>query len=224
MTPYQTYHSAAYRRFKAIPPNAFREIVRYYEENETAVGQLDFEEYFEITLAYTEALFECGKYREHLVMADPVLETVIRQNIFLVGDRDIFRDTLLRKGASLYHVGSYRRAEAVLGELIRIEPHNKACGLLLKRCCRKLCPGLVNITRAISVFLALVIILLLSVEFLFARPFYPIYVPLLSATSNTLLISGALILAGGEAYRYIRSELLVRKAIKLAARKKEDAL
>ena len=86
MTPYQTYHSAAYRRFKAIPPNAFREIVRYYEENETAVGQLDFEEYFEITLAYTEALFECGKYREHLVMADPVLETVIRQNIFLLAE------------------------------------------------------------------------------------------------------------------------------------------
>lgn len=220
MTPYQTYHSAVYRNFKAIPPNAFREVVRYYEENEPVISKLDFEEYFEMTLTYTDALFECGKYREHLVMADPVLETVIRQNIFRIKGRDIFRETLLRKAASLYHTGHYHQAENVLGELIRIDPRNKACRLLLKRCFRRLWPRLVSVTRATAVFLALLLLLLTAIDFLFVKPFYPIFIPMVAAARNTLLIGGVVVFSAGEIYRHIRSELLVRKAVRLAIKNK----
>ncbi len=194
--------------------------MRYYEENESAISRLDFEEYFEMTLIYTDALFECGKYREHLVMADPVLETVIRQNIFKVNGRDIFRETLLRKAASLYHTCNYHQAESVLGELIRIDPKNKACRLLLKRCFRRLWPTLVSATRAVAVFLVLLLLLLTAIEFLFVKPFYPMFLPMVAAARNTMLIGGGIIFSFGEIYRYVRSELLVRKAVNLAVRKK----
>ena len=91
----QTYHSPIYRNFRAIDGSEHRRIVRFYERNEKSILLLDFEEYFELLVTYTKALFEISEYRKHLLMADVVVKTSILQNITHV--IPLFLDLLLHR-------------------------------------------------------------------------------------------------------------------------------
>ena len=81
MLPQSTYHSKEYRDFRAIEPGDWRGVVRFYEKNEAAIRGLDFEEYFELLLAYTDALSEIGAWQKHLLMADVVIEISVMENL-----------------------------------------------------------------------------------------------------------------------------------------------
>ena len=65
--PKSTYHSKVFRNFKEIEREDYHNVIRYYEANEEEIGQLDFEEYFELLLAYIHALFRLEKYQKHLL-------------------------------------------------------------------------------------------------------------------------------------------------------------
>lgn len=193
----KTYRSSLFQSFKAIDAGEFRQVVRYYERNEKAILQLDFDEYFEIFIAYTNALFEISDYRKHILMADVVIETSIVENISIVNGQEIFQSMLFRKAASHYNLLEYRKAIHVLRELLKIEPNNQDNARFLEQCLREEKPQLVRHARAIAIILFLSAALTVSIEVLIVRNFYPSWASIIEISRNSMFCLGLFILLGG---------------------------
>ena len=193
-----TYHSKVFRNFKEIADNEHQQIIRFYESQEEEIRKLDFDEFFEMLVAYTDALFEVGAYRKHLLMVDLIIEATIRENIKRFKGKDIFRQMLFRKAASLFNLEKYDQADYILRELIKMDPGDEDVRFFIKKCLRKRYPRLVNHTRAASMFLVLLAIFLIGLELLFVRPFYSMHSSLIEISRNSLLLCSGLIYLGGK--------------------------
>lgn len=193
-----TYHSKVYRDFKEIEPTAYRQIIHFYEEKETEIRRLEFDEYFDLLIAYVDALFEIGAYQKHLLMVDVIIENSIRHNIQFRNGTDIYQRTLFKKAASLYNVLKYQEADYILRELIRMDPYDSDSILFLKKCLRSKKPELVNNARAISIFLFLLTAFVICIEVLFVRPFYHMHTELVESSRISIFILGCAILMGGD--------------------------
>lgn len=186
------YYARVYRSFQEIEPTNYREIVRFYEKEETAIIDLDFDAFFEMLVAYVDALFEIGAYRKHLVMVDSAIELSIDHNIRDYKGADLFQKMLFRKAASLYNTHRFVEAERILKELLKMNPDQRHTARFYRKCRLKSRPNLLNTVRAGSVFLFLMSALVISIEVLFVRPWYAIYVDLIEQTRNSLFLLGCL--------------------------------
>ncbi|MCB0586455.1 MAG: hypothetical protein KDD06_14185 [Phaeodactylibacter sp.] len=192
-----TYHSRIFRDFKEIDAANYRRIIRFYEDKEEEIQRLDFDEYFELITAYVNALFEVGSYQKHLLMVDVVIEMAIVQNVEMYRGEDIYQKMLFRKAASLYNTLEYGKAEYILRELIKIDPHSEDPILFLRKCLRKKEPGFLNKAKAASILLFLLSAFVISVEVLFVRPFYKSQVDQIEASRTAIFLLGCAILVGG---------------------------
>ncbi len=193
-----TYHSKLYRDFKSIDATAYRDIIHFFERREEDIRQLDFDEYFELLYIYVNALFEVGAYQKHVVMADEVIEAAICHNIHHYKQEDIFKKSLFRKAASLYNTFDYHNAEHILRELVRIDPDHQDAVSFLKKCVRNSHIRLLQVFRAISILLFLFSALVISVEVLVVRPFYPYHAGWVEALRIGMFFSGLGVLLLGE--------------------------
>lgn len=193
-----TYHSKLYRDFKEIEATDYRGVIRFYEENERQIEQLDEHEHFDLLTSYVNSLFEIGAYQKHLLMADLVIETTVERNIKTYRGVDIFCSMLFKKAASLYNVREYDKAEYILCELIRIDARNEEAILFLKKCHRQKSPGIMQHARAASIFLFLLTALIISIEVLFVRPFYDMYTPLIESSRFSTFGLGCFLLVAGD--------------------------
>jgi hypothetical protein len=198
--PSSTYHSRIYRDFKGLAGNDYRGQIRFYEKWETEILQLEFEEYLELVVDYTNALFETGAYRKHVLMADVVIELAILQNIQSYQQEDLYRKFLFRKAASLYNLMDFPAAEYILRELIKMAPKDEDCLRFYEKCRRKQYPDLLNQFRAASIFLLLLAAFGVALEVLLVRPFYGMYAPLMASSRNTLFALGVLAMVAGQGY------------------------
>lgn len=192
-----TYHSQIYCDFREIEASAYRQIVRFYEKNEDAIKQLDFEEGFDLLVAYVNALFDIGAYYKHLIMVDVVIEISILKNIKKFNGGDVFYKMLFKKAASLYNTLEYDKADYILRELIKINPFDKDTVLFLKKCLRKKESRLIVKTRELSIFLFLLAALLISVEILFVRPFYKAHIGMVELSRTVIFGLGVVSLLIG---------------------------
>lgn len=192
------YRSKLYRDFRAIEPGEWRGIVRFYEEHEKEIRGLDFEEYFELMMVYTDALFEIGAWQKHMLMADAVIEISVMDNLATFNGVDVLRHTLFRKAASHYNLLELEKTEHILRELLRINPHDADCAAFLKKCLRTMRPSLIRQSRALSIGLFLFTGLVILVELLVVHSFYPGYSSTVEALRITTFIIGLVVLAGGE--------------------------
>lgn len=192
------YRLKLYRNFKAIDAKDYHGIARYYERFEQDIHLLDFEAYFDCVVCYTQALFEIGDYRKHLVMCDFLLETIIIQNVETWGGEDLYTKTLLAKASSLYHLQEYEKAAHLLQELIRISPETSAAKKLWKKCLMRQKPAWLMRTRAFAVGMLLFTALVIAVEFFVVGPFFSRYYLKVQFAHNLLLVSGVLLLFVGE--------------------------
>jgi hypothetical protein len=133
-----TYHSKIYRSFLSLDENSFQEIIHFFEDHEKEIQGLDFEEYFDLLVAYVTALFEVGAYKEHLLMVDVVIETSILNNILEYKGEDLYQRMLFLKASSLYNTQQYQKAENVLCELMRMYIEDQGAVLFMNSIlCRK---------------------------------------------------------------------------------------
>lgn len=216
-----TYHSKIYRDFKEIEATAYRQIVHFYEEKEDTIRGLDFEEYFDLLVAYVDALFEIGSYRKHLLMVDVVIENSIEHNIQFRGGEDIFQRMLFRKAASLYQLQRFNRADYILRELIKIDPHHQDAVLFLKKCLRKKEPDLVNNFRAAGIFLFLLTAIIIVLEVLLVRPFYQMHADLIESSRTSSLLLGCTVIVSGHLLHRWRIEREVNEFTRTIRRKKK---
>ncbi len=202
-----------FRNFKAIDAGEFRQVVWYYERNEKAILQLEFDEYFEILIAYTNALFEISEYQRHILMANAVIEISIMENIQIVNGQEVFKTMLFRKAASHYNLFEYKKAIHVLRELLKIEPNNTENALFLEQCLRNDQPQMARRTRAAAVFLFLLSALTVSIEVLLVRNFYPESAYIIEMTRNLMFCLGFCILVFGVIWHRWQSHSDVQKFI-----------
>lgn len=201
-----TYHSKLYRDFKEIEATDYRGVIRFYEENEKQIQQLDEHEHFDLLTAYANSLFEIGAYQKHLLLADLVIEITVDRNIKSYRGVDLFCTTLFKKAASLYNIREFVKAEYILCELVRINPGNEEAILFLKKCQRQKSPGIMQHTRAACIFLFLLTALIISIEVLFVRPFYDMYTALIERSRFSTFGLGCFLLVAGDAIHRWRAE------------------
>lgn len=209
----QTYSSQIYKHFRAIDRSEYRRVVRFYERNEKSISMLEFDEYFELLVAYTQALFEIGDYKKHLSFADLVIETSILQNITHINGTEIYCSTLFQKAASHYNLREFSKAKHILGELLKINPYDSLTMRFLNKVLRDDLPKYVRHSRAISVFLFLMSALLVCIEVLIINPFYTMYSPIVELTRNSIFCLGVVVLIGGELIHRWRVQLNVNHTV-----------
>lgn len=219
------YQSAAtllkvYRSFKALEPTAWLPIVRFYERHEDDIRQLDFDQYFDCLLAYTEALFQSGQSAKHLVMSDEVIRQIFAENLTTWRGNDVFAQTLFRKAASHFNLDEMGRAEHVLHELIKIRPYDKNPQTLLFRCFRSQKPAFLKKSRALALLFFLVAVPGIAVDLFIVRPFFPIYERPAEFVWWSFFGLGGLALVVGDGWNYIHARRKVWRIIGEARLKK----
>lgn len=188
----------AYQGFKAIDSGEFREKIRFVSRNTAALRELPVPEYAEVMDAYAEALFETGRYAEHITLADHLVEIAIEYNIGSVNGRNLFFETLFQKAASLYNLDRLDETMYVLEELIKIDPRHESTRLFLINCHVETQKRRLHRIRTTSMVLILLSALVIAVELLIMRSFFPDFVRPTEIVRNTLFILGASILVSGE--------------------------
>ncbi|WP_238750853.1 hypothetical protein [Neolewinella maritima] len=200
------HYSKLYRELRAVEPGDYHRIIRMYEEQEQAIGRLDVEEHFELTVHYVDALFETGAYREHQLMVDLVIHASIRHDIrYMPGRQEkVFEQQLFRKAASAFRIGEYATAEHVLRELIRMHPEEPVYARFLRTTLFRQQQPTLQFGRAACIFCLLLTALVVTINLLVVQNFYPAYGPLMSWVCIDIFLVGMLALAGAYGLAYYR--------------------
>ena len=181
---------------------AFRDKVRFYEDNKSYVTQLNYEDRIDIDLDYILCLFEIGKYHKFLSKVDRLIEVVIMDNIFDYNEVNIYNDLLFKKAACLFNTGQYTKSEKVLKAIVKLEPDNKFARTLYGKCKRKQGRDWYEGTKAVAIVFLMSAISIAFMELLIVRPFYNDYVATFSGMKIFFFVSGILSLIGNEVYLY----------------------
>jgi len=181
---------------------AFRDKVRFYEDNRSHVSQLRYEDRIDVELDYILCLFEIGKYHKFLSKADSLIEVVIMDNIFDYNGVNIYNDLLFKKAACLFNTGQYIKSEKVLKSIVKLEPKNDLARSLYGRCKRKQGRDWYEGAKALAMVMLISAISIAFMELLIVRPFYNEYVSTFSGMKIFFFIMGILSLIGNEAYLY----------------------
>ncbi len=164
---HQTYFS-----YFRLGETAYREKVRFYEENPDAISSLYFDERIEVDIDYVLSLFEIGKYERFLKKIDPLLEVIIFENIFKYKNENIFNELLFRKAACLFQLKNYTKAEEILLQLIRMEKSNTLYIGLYTISRRKHADDFTTTVRAMANASFLLILGITIARIFFIEPFF----------------------------------------------------
>ena len=197
-------NSDFYFKYHRIGSNAFRDKVRYYEDNKDQIHYLSYEERVDVDLDYILCLFEIGKYHKFLSKADALIEVVIIDNIFTYNGLNIYNDLLFKKAACLFNTGQYNQSEKVIKAILNLDEENKSARALFAKCKRKKGRDWYEGTKALAVVMFLSAISIALAELLVIKPFYNQFLYSFSFLKISCLVLGILALAGNEAYlRYV---------------------
>jgi len=181
---------------------AFRDKVRYYEDNRSDLHHLNYEERVDVDLDYAICLFEIGKYHKFLSKSDDLIELVIVDNIYDYNGVNIYNDLLFKKAACLFNTGQYIKAEKVLKSIAKLEPDNKLARTLYGRCKRKQGRDWYEGTKAVAMVMLISAVSIAFMELLIVRPFYNDYVATFRGMKIFFFMTTLLSLAGNELYLY----------------------
>lgn len=216
------FHSKVYQEFKEIGLHEYRSIVQFYEDSENDIKRLDFDEYFELFLAYGDALFEMGAYQNHLEIADQAIETTIEHNIKFYQGQDVYFELLFKKAASHYNLLEYKKAEHILRELVKMDTTNQVTIRFLKKCVRQDKPTFLKKTRATSVLCFLVAALVISIELIVIRPLFEDYANSIEMVRNIIFAFGWLVLLSGDFFHRFRVNRKVNAFVNRINRDKKE--
>ncbi|PPK84737.1 hypothetical protein CLV84_3900 [Neolewinella xylanilytica] len=201
------HYSQLYRELRAVDPTDYHRIIRTYEEREQEIGRLDVVENFELTVWYVDALFETGAYREHQLMVDLVIHASIRHDIRRVPGRkeEIFEYQLFRKAASAFRIQDHATAEHVLRELVAMRPGKEVYFRFLRTTLFRRQTKVLQFGRAACIFCMLLTALVVTVNLLVVKNFYPEHAPATTWISLDIFVIGLLALFAAYGYAYYLS-------------------
>ena len=164
-------HSTFYE-FIEIDHDAHHEKVRFFEDNKFQIYDLEFEYKIHVWCDYALSVFEIGRYQEFIKLSDELIPLIIKENVFRLRDIKIYEALLFRKGASLYNIQKFDEAEYVFQQLCRIESE-----VLYQRAwmqtMQKILKNKMRFVQALSVLLFIFTAVIIAIELLIIRNFYP---------------------------------------------------
>lgn len=179
---------------------SFRNKVRYYEDNVDRLQGLSYEERIDVELDYSLCLFEIGKYHKYLQKVDPLIETVITDNIFMYNGEDIYKSLLFKKAACLFNTGQYQRSQDILKAVIKLDPENDSARSLYGRCKRKEGKDWYETTKAVAMMFLIGAASITFAEIILVKPFYAQFVGFFFWLKITCIVCGLLALVGNRIY------------------------
>jgi hypothetical protein len=191
-----------YFEYHRIGSKAFRDKVRYYEDNRSFIDQLKYQERIDVDIDYILCLFEIGKYHKFLSKVDGLIEIVIVDNIFEYNGVNIYNDLLFKKAACQFNTGQYIKSEKILKAIVKLEPENNLVRTLYGRCKRKQGRDWYEGTKAVAMVMLISAISIAFMELLIVRPFYNDYVSTISGMKILFFVTGIISLIGNEIYLY----------------------
>ncbi len=198
MRPMYGSRSETYDAFLAIDHDAYKEKIRFVEENIFMLRELDAGAYFDMMVLYGEALFETGEYARQAKLADHILEMSISRNIVMHRDQDVYFETLFKKAASLHNLDRIEEAVHILKELVKMNPDHEATKLFLINCIIRQKKSLVKPYRNISLLLLLSSAFVIGIELIFVQRLWPSWTMIIEMLRNGLFIAGVILLIAGE--------------------------
>lgn len=190
--------------YAKIEKTNYKAKIQFYEERAVRINELLPREKLELDIDYTNALFELGKYVKCEDTLNVLIETVIRDNIFIIEGQDIYQELLFKKAACHFNIGESEQCKHILSELIKMKPQESNYQNFYKRCYRiehkKTFRWMGGLVVALFLFSASIV----PLELLIIKPFYNNYADSVELIRNGLVL-GALILAGTKEYLFHKS-------------------
>jgi len=215
-----TYYSKIYKEFKSISETEHLSIVRFYESYESDIPHLNFTEYFELLVSYSNALFEIGAYQSHTQIVDTAIQISIINNIKFYNGQDIYTDLLFKKAASCYNLMRYDESEHILRELVKITPYNEVVHRFLKKCLLRKKPEYLKNARGLAILLLLSTALIIAIELLFVRTLMNDYVTLFEVVRTTTFLTAILLIIGSATFHRAEIYFWVKQFIADCKRRK----
>jgi tetratricopeptide (TPR) repeat protein len=224
MKPMYADRSETYDAFLAIEETAYKDKIRYIEENFFMLRELDAEEYFDMMVLYGEALFETGEYSRQARLADHILEMSMERNILMHRGQDVYFETLFKKAAALHNLDKIDQAVHILKELVKINPDHESTKLFLINCIIRQKKPLVRPYRNMSLVLLLSSAFIIAVEFILVRTIWPAWTAIIEIIRNGLFLTGVILLIAGEVimrYRAVEDVFSFSRETKETKKRKE---
>jgi len=198
---------------REIESGDHQRLIREYEEKEDKISLLIPQEYFELTVLYVDALFATGAYRRHMQMVDLVIFTSIEQNIQFLHGEDVYERMLFQKAMSAYHLQIYPTTEHITRELLRIYPGKKLHEQLLANALFRQERTLLQLGRATAIFCVLLTALVIVLDLLIVKNFYPNWHNTMLWLRNITFVTGLVGLAGFYGFAFYKSQQNARKYV-----------
>jgi len=175
-----------YTEYLDIEAKAYQDKIRYFERNRNEIKQLPFKINAEIRCDCAIAYFEVGDYTKFLNLVDPLIQLVISENIYTIKGKDIYKELLFRKAASLYNNVEYKKADYVFSELIKMEPENPIFNKAFTKSSIDNLRHEGQVMRGISIFLFLLTGAIIAFELLVIRTFHKDYTSFVELARNLI--------------------------------------
>lgn len=189
-----------YFNYYRIGQGAYRDKVKFYEDNKADLQLLDVDQQNEVKIDYLLCLFEIGRYDYFLQHVDETIETVIIDNIYKYNGYNIYNELLFRKSACLYNTNRFADSERVLKALIKLDERNIVARKLFTKCKRKHVSSQNEMVKAIAMVLLLSALSIAVMELFIVKPFYDEYIATFSGLKIFFFASAATLLVGSELY------------------------
>ncbi|MFZ1750281.1 MAG: hypothetical protein WAU01_08825 [Saprospiraceae bacterium] len=163
-----------YLQYFRLGETAYREKVRYYEENPDEIAALYFDDRLDIDFDYLYCLFEVGRYERFLSKVDPFIELIVVENIYEFRNENIYHELLFRKAACLYQMKQFSKSEEILRQLTRMNRQNPLFIGLYTICKRKIENDIFTTIKALAMA-AILIVIGITVARIFLEPFFDVY-------------------------------------------------
>ena len=218
--PFDLFTVDIFSSFKALDPSSYHEVIRFFENNHVELRDLYLDEYTEVLLAYSNALFETGNYKTYTKVSAELIELIRMHDVEHHDHEDLFERVLFKKAAAHYHLFELDDAEQILWELVKMNPSNGIAAYLLRKCRTKNQPSYLRWAKGISIVLFLLTALIIAIELLLVQPFFAKFSQTIQTIRLIIFIGGIFLLIAAEighrliAYHSINRTILAIKSKK----------
>jgi len=207
-----SYHSKVYLTYFSIDASNYVDKIACYENRYQEIEELVDIVRTEIELDYTISLFQVGRYHQYISQSTPLIEKVITENIHQIEGEDIFQKLLFNKAASYFNVNDFEKANHIMLELCKMDPHNQTYYAFSSKILRMLSYRKFDKIKAAALGMILLALAIIVFEILIARTLIEDVVSTLNSSRNVLMGCSVGLLVLHE----VRLRLHIRNIIKAA--------
>ena len=114
-----------YNQFLYMDEKAFYDKVRFFEQNESDVFNMNLNDSIWIQSVYLDAVFQIGDYRKYVDKSQKLLQRIVYYNISQFQGEDLYEEVLQKRASSFYHLRKYDDCARIAQELLKINPSRK---------------------------------------------------------------------------------------------------